>query len=349
MTRGTTGVRGIPYVEICTADPAAMIGYFRDGMGFTATAEAFAGPDRDSVLLRHGGIRLLVSSPTSGHGAVAEYLDRHGDGVADIAFGVSDVATAYQTAVDRGARPLSEPALRPAVGGGSAMTATVAGAGDLRHTFVQTGLVRTGPRAASLLQLIDHAAICLPAGTLRSTVDFYTTVFGLHSIFTERIEVGAQAMNSEVVQNDGGDVTFTLIEPDTSRQPGQIDAFLAGHHGAGVQHLAFLTSDIAEAVRTLRERSVRFLAAPQQYYAALAVRLPEFAADARRLQELDVLIDRDHWGHLLQIFTQSVHPAGTLFFELIERRAARTFGSGNIRALYEAVEQGLLSSATDRP
>ena len=112
MTGERMKVRGIPYVELCTGDPAAMIEYFRDGMGFTATPVAGSGPDRESTLLRHGGIRLLVSSPTSGHGAVAEYVDRHGEGVADIAFGVSDAAAAYETAVGRGARPVCAPALR---------------------------------------------------------------------------------------------------------------------------------------------------------------------------------------------------------------------------------------------
>jgi 4-hydroxymandelate synthase len=341
MTRHPA-VRDVPYVELYTADPDAMTGYFADGMGFTARPLTGWALDRRSVLLSQGGIRLVVSSPATATGEVAQYVERHGDGVADIAFSVSDTKLAYAAAVNRGALPVREPAPRPAVGGGTAITATVVGAGDLLHTFVQAD--PHGDGAGARLQLVDHAAICLPAGTLRPTVDFYDHVFGLRSIFTERIEVGEQAMNSEVVQSETGQVTFTLIEPDTSRKPGQIDSFLAGHGGAGVQHLAFLTDDIGEAVQALRDRSIRFLDAPRHYYAALSGRLPEFAADVHRLRELDVLVDRDHWGHLLQIFTKSVHPSGTLFFELIERRAARTFGSGNIRALYEAVEQELLSS-----
>ncbi|MEU4620077.1 4-hydroxyphenylpyruvate dioxygenase [Actinoplanes sp. NPDC023801] len=346
MTGTGAQVRGIAHVELATADPDAAIDYFADGMGFTTEPMIGSAPDRRCVLLRQGGIRLVVSSPTTVTGEIAEYVDRHGDGVADIAFSVDDAGRAYAAALARGASPVREPARRPATGGGVTTTATVRGTGDLLHTFVSGGAAPTN--SGALLQLVDHAAICLPAGTLKQTVDFYRTVFGLHSIFTERIEVGEQAMNSEVVQNDTGEVTFTLIEPDTSAKPGQIDAFLAGHGGAGVQHLAFLTDDIGDAVRALRERSVRFLDAPRHYYAALSGRLPEFAAEVHRLQELDVLVDRDHWGHLLQIFTKSVHPAGTLFFELIERRAARTFGSGNIRALYEAVEQELLTSAADR-
>jgi 4-hydroxymandelate synthase len=133
-------------------------------------------------------------------------------------------------------------------------------------------------------------------------------------------------------------VTFTLIEPDITREPGQIDQFLASHGGAGVQHVAFRTADIAAAIRTLSGRGVQFLTAPAGYYRMLEGRLGAVAIPVEILQELNVLADRDRWGQMFQIFTRSTHERRTLFFELIERRGALTFGSRNIKALYEALE-----------
>jgi 4-hydroxymandelate synthase len=190
----------------------------------------------------------------------------------------------------------------------------------------------------SLLDVLDHVAVCLPAGTLDETVAFYRDVFALAQIYDERIEIGTQAMLSKVVQDDAAQVTFTLIEPDVTREPGQIDDFLLGHGGAGVQHLAFRTADIGAAVRTFSARGVEFLVAPAGYYQALEGRLGKLAIPLAELSELNVLADRDRWGQMFQIFARSTHERNTLFFELIERKGALTFGSRNIRALYEALE-----------
>jgi 4-hydroxymandelate synthase len=190
-----------------------------------------------------------------------------------------------------------------------------------------------------LLSIVDHAAICLPAGELAPTVRYYREVFGFQQIFEEFIEVGEQAMDSKVVQSPSERVTFTLIEPVPDRRPGQIDGFLARHGGAGVQHLAFLTDDIVRAVRTFEDRGVRFLSTPASYYEALEARLGGTEVDVRDLRSTNVLVDRDHWGELFQIFTRSMHVRDTYFMEIIDRHGARTFGSGNIKALYEAVER----------
>ncbi len=168
---------------------------------------------------------------------------------------------------------------------------------------------------------------------------FCEAALGMHRIFGEYIEVGEQAMDSSVVQSASGEVTFTLIEPDTSRRSGQIDTFLADHDGAGVQHLAFRTGDIAAAVRSARDRGVAFLTTPGTYYDALAERLGATAIPVETLRELDVLVDQDHGGQLFQIFARSTHPRRTYFVELIERQGAGTFGTANIKALYEAVER----------
>lgn len=192
-----------------------------------------------------------------------------------------------------------------------------------------------------LFSEIDHLAICVPAEQLEPTALFYEEVFGFNRIFEEYIEVAGQGMDSKVVQSPSKHVTFTLIEPDPSRRPGQIDDFLQWHAGAGVQHIALATSDIVEAVGTLSGRGVRFLGTPSSYYRALEDRVGEVETPIEELEQHGILVDRDHWGQLLQIFTESMHVRRTLFLEIIERRGAMTFGSGNIKALYEAKEREL--------
>ncbi len=186
---------------------------------------------------------------------------------------------------------------------------------------------------------MDHLAVCLPAGGLDPAVRHYQEVFGFAQTFEERIVVGHQAMDSKVVQSGSEKVTLTLIEPDITRELGQIDAFVSAHGGAGVQHVAFLADDIAEAVRTAADGGARFLSTPAAYYDTLTERVGDPPVPVSTLRELGILADRDGSGAMLQIFSESRHPRRTLFYELIERRGARTFGSNNIKALYEAVER----------
>jgi 4-hydroxymandelate synthase len=231
---------------------------------------------------------------------------------------------------------------------------SVAGFGDIVHRFTSRdhpaapfapGIVETSPEPGAagprtgLLRAIDHFAVCVPVGELVSTVRRYEHIFGFTETFEERIVVGAQAMDSKVVQSRSGKVTFTILEPDITRAPGQIDAFVRAHGGAGIQHVAFLTEDITTSVRTIAARGVRFLSTPGAYYDALNARLGEVGERIETLRELSILADRDPFGALLQIFTESRHPRGTFFYELIDRRGAQTFGSNNIQALYVAVER----------
>ncbi|MFE2722697.1 VOC family protein [Kitasatospora sp. NPDC059327] len=297
--------------------------------GSPAAAPA-AGPlGTRTVRLRQGDIRLHLVSATDPDHPVARFVAVHGDGVGVIALGCTDPQASLERAERHGARVLDR------TGG------LVAGFGDVALRFVPE--VPAGPApatpAATLLDALDHAAICVPAGELAPAVKFCEAALGLHRIFGEYIEVGEQAMDSSVVQSASGEVTFTLIEPDTSRRPGQIDTFLADNEGAGVQHLAFRTGDIATAVRTVRDRGVEFLSTPGAYYDALAERLGGTAIPVDTLRELDVLVDQDHGGQLFQIFLRSTHPRRTYFLELIERQGAGTFGTANIKALYEAVER----------
>ncbi|MFJ9472536.1 4-hydroxyphenylpyruvate dioxygenase [Streptomyces caniferus] len=314
------------------------------GLGVYATAERPG--EVKSVAIGRGHIRLVLTQALPGDHPAAIFTRQHGDGVADIALTTPDVASAFVEAVRRGARPVAEPAEDDGV-----ITATIAGFGDVQHTFVQRregavcrhlpGFTPVNNRESEVdsgLLEIDHFAVCLDAGQLRPTVEFYEQILGFRNTFTERIVVGAQAMDSEVVQSSSGAVTLTLIEPDTSREPGQIDHFIKNHGGPGVQHIAFRTEDIVRSVGAMSDRGVEFLTTPAAYYRMLGDRMQLTWHSTRELCALNILADEDYEGQLFQIFTRSMHSRMTLFFEVIERAGATTFGSGNIKALYEAVE-----------
>ncbi|GAB7030427.1 4-hydroxyphenylpyruvate dioxygenase [Streptomyces sp. NPDC021749] len=331
---------GLDHLGFAVGDLAAAAEPFtaRYGFGVLDRSPGVSGAAEDgvrTVAVGAGGIRLvLTAAQDAGHPA-ARYVAHHGDGVRDIALRAPDAAAAFAEAVRRGAEPVAGPAERDGV-----VTASIAGFGDVVHTFVQRPVPPGGVPGPSATGLhgIDHLAVCLEPGRLGPAVEYYERALGFAAVFTERIVVGAQAMDSVVVQNDAGTVTQTLIEPDTGREPGQIDRFLTSHGGAGVQHVAFASDDIVRSVGLLSARGIGFLDTPSTYYDMIPGRLTLARHSVDELRDLNVLVDQDQDGQLLQIFTRSAHPRGTLFFEVIERLGARTFGSGNIKALYEAVE-----------
>jgi len=347
-------ILGIDHVEFYVGDARQAAYYLCSAFGFRLVGQG--GPEtglsgQRSLLLRHGDILIVLTSGLSPDHPATEYVRRHGDGVAVIALGTDDVAGTFAEVVARGAVAVAEPRTFER-GDSRVVMATVSGFGDVAHHLVErhgpAGEFRPGAFDVTatdvdtdkdLLRAIDHAAICVPAGDLAATARFYEDVFGFTEIFEEYIEVGGQGMDSKVVQSRSREVTFTLIEPDITRRPGQIDDFLQWHAGAGVQHLAFRTDDIVTAVSTLAGRGVGFLATPDSYYDNLEERIGRSDIPVPALRELGVLVDRDHWGQMYQIFTQSMHVRRTLFLEIIERHGALTFGSGNIKALYEAKER----------
>jgi 4-hydroxymandelate synthase len=357
-------VLDVDHVELYVGDARQTAYYLCTAFGFRIAGQG--GPEtgltgQRSILLRQGGVQVLLTSALSAGHPVAQYVARHGDGVAVIAFATTDAERAYADAAAAGATPLHPPR-RHEHGDSAVVTATVSGFGDVVHRLVERhgpgreflpGPIETIAVAPDtgddLLRVIDHAAVCLPAGELHGTVGFYERVFGFTEIFTEYIEVGEQGMESRVVQSPSGGITFTLLQPDLGRRAGQIDDFLTWHGGPGVQHLAFGTADIVRAVRTFAGRGIGFAATPASYYDVVRDWLTPADVDVAALRELGVLVDRDHWGLMFQIFTQSMHVRRTLFFELIERHGARTFGTSNIKALYEAKERELagLRQTTD--
>jgi 4-hydroxymandelate synthase len=321
-------VHDIAYVEFHVADADKTAVGLATDYGFAL--RHLPGPERPGTTARlavQGSVRLVLVSAADPEHPVAESVRRHGDAVAALALHCADPAAVRAAALAAGA--VDEPE-RGLVGGFGELALRPVGDDD-------PVLGLSGP--VGLLRSLDHVAICVPGGELAGTVDYAGRALGLREIFGEYIEVGAQAMDSKVVQSASGGVTFTLLEPDLGREPGQIDAFLAAHGGTGVQHLAFETGDIARAVREAAERGVEFLSTPGAYYEQLAERVADCAIPVETLRELHVLVDEDHGGQLFQIFARSTHPRRTFFLELIERRGAGTFGTANIKALYEAVER----------
>jgi len=345
-------ISGIDHIELFVGDAQQAAFYYTAAFGFTVIGQG--GPEtglpgQRSLLMSQAGIRMVLTSGLHREHQATEYVLRHGDGVAAIGLEVDDATAAFDELVAAGARPLSTPQTYSDFDT-TVVVAEVAGFGDVIHRLVE----RRGPGFLPgaiqptepvpvldepLVHLIDHFAVCVPAGQLAETVEFYKRVFGFDQIFAEYIDVAGQGMNSIVVQSRSGLVTYTLIEPDTSRRPGQIDEFLQAHGGAGVQHVALITDDIVDTVDRFAGRGVRFLKTPASYYQGLADRVGAVDAPIAELGRLGILVDRDHWGQLLQIFAESTHVRRTFFVEVIERRGARLFGSGNIRALYEAKER----------
>ncbi len=353
----------VEHVGFAVTDVAAEAAVLVDSYGFSVVAKAdevgaTGAPVAQSIALAQNDIRLVLTQPLDDGHPAADYVDRHSDGVADIALRVSDATAAFDEAVARGATPVAAPSDR----GDGVVVAAVRGFADVVHTLVQRpegGLDHAFPGMPSVtgppggtggdLLDIDHFAVCVQPGGLPSAVEFYQRVFDFEEIYAERIVVGTQVMDSKVVQSRSGAVTLTMLAPDTSGTAGQIDEFLSNHGGSGVQHIAFATSDIVSSVRTLAARGVRFLATPAAYYERLANSLPEHRHSVAQLRDLNILADEDQDGQLFQIFARSVHPRKTFFFELIERVGASTFGSGNIRALYEAVKGQHEATGSDGP
>lgn len=346
-------LQGIDYIELYVGNAQQAAHFYRTAFGFTPTA--YAGPEtgvRDwvSYVVEQGHIRLVFTSAIDGDHPIAQHVALHGDDVKDIAFKVTSTEQIFQQVIGAGARSVAEPTTIEGQDG-QVQRATIATFGDTVHSFIQrdgyTGafLPRYQPFTQQLpvtpagFSEVDHVAICLEAGTLDQWAEFYRNTLGFYQLHEENIETEHSAMNSKAIADSSGQIKFPMQEPAPSKKKSQIEEYLSSHNGAGVQHIAVLTENIVESIRALRSNGIDFRQTPGAYYDLLPERVGAIKEDLEALRELNILVDRDEWGYLLQIFAKPVQSRPTLFCEIIQRVGARGFGSGNIKALFQSIER----------
>jgi 4-hydroxyphenylpyruvate dioxygenase len=354
--RVALGLEGFDHLEWWVGNARAFAGFLSSGFGFEVIA--YAGPetgkaDRVSYVLKQGDIRWVVTSALEPVSPITVHTTAHGDGVHDIAFRVRDARAAYDEVLRRGGAGLRPPEVLDDEHG-RAVVASVATYGDTQHTFVErhayAGPFMPGYQAASLpapagptvgVEVMDHVVGNVELGQLDKWVQFYERVFGFDQLThfdDEQISTEYSALMSTVVW-DGSRIVMPINEPADGRRKSQIEEYLDYYGTPGVQHIALRTADIVGAVRALRARGVRFLDVPASYYDEARRRMTGVDLAWPDLAELGILVDRDHDGHLLQIFTETVTGRPTVFFEIIQREGARGFGEGNFKALFEAIER----------
>lgn len=347
-------LNGTDHVELYVGNARQAAYHYQRALGFDVIA--YAGPetgarDRASYVLQQGKVRLVLTAPLQPEGAIAEHVNLHGDGVKSIALGVEDAHAAFNAATARGARGVQEPT-RVEDADGVLTYATVATYGDTVHTFVERdeygGVHWPGYRADARsgggvgLRFIDHTVGNVEKGRMDDWVTFYSDVFGFNVFqeFDEQdIATQYSALRSKVTRDPRTMITFPINEPYVGLKKSQIQEYLDYYRGSGVQHIAVHTDDIIQTVAAMRERGVEFLTAPEEYYKALGPRADGIDEDLDRLRDLNILIDRDDDGYLLQIFSRPMADRPTLFFEVIQRKGCKGFGKGNFKALFEAIER----------
>ena len=352
----TFPINGTDYVELYVGNARQAAHFYQSAMGFQPLAYAGLSTgrrDRESYVLAQGKIRLLLTSPLVAGTEVGRLHDKHGDTVRTVALWVDDARAAFRTAVDRGAEPVSEPEVLTDEHG-SCVLARIATYGDTVHALVERsgyrgpflpGFVAWEPdyRPAPVgLRYVDHMVGNVEEGRMDHWVGWYERVMGFRQLigFDDKdISTEYTALMSKVMSNGNGRIKFPINEPAAGRKKSQIEEYLDFHHGPGVQHIAVATDDIVATVTALRERGIEFLRVPANYYDDLLDRVGAIDEDLAPLRDLGILVDRDDEGYLLQIFTKPVQVRPTVFFEIIQRKGARSFGKGNFRALFEAIER----------
>ncbi len=349
-------INGTDYIELYVGNAKQSSMYYRTAFGFQLVA--YRGPetgtrDRASYVLEQDKVRLVLTTPLRTEGPVATHLAKHGDGVRDLALWVDDARRAFEVATSRGAKAVQEPAvLHDDMG--EVVTAAIQTYGDTIHSLVERrnyrgvfmpGYVRAESRYAPApvgLKYVDHCVGNVELGAMNRWVSFYERVMGFYNLISfddKDISTEYSALMSKVVSSGNGRIKFPLNEPAEGKRKSQIDEYLEFYNGPGVQHIAIATDDIVRTVTALRDRGVEFLRVPVTYYDSVIDRVGKIDEDIAPLRELGILVDRDDEGYLLQIFTKPVQDRPTLFFEIIQRKGAKSFGAGNFKALFEAIER----------
>ena len=346
-------LKGFDYLELYVGNARQAAHFYRTALGFTPIAHSGLETgvrDRASIVVQQNDIKLMLTSALTPDSPVAEHVKLHGDDVKDIAFTVGDAAMAFEVAVRNGAPAIMPPTVIED-SEGSITKATIGAFGDTVHSFIQRDgkgssffptfqvIENSQPAVSSGLTSIDHVAVSVEPEQLNKLVDFYNRVLNFHHSFTEDIATNYSSMNSKVVENRSGLIKFPIVEPGPGKRKSQIEEYLAFHHGPGAQHIALISDDMLATVRALRANGNEFLVTPNSYYDMLSQRVGEIDEDIEELRELNILVDRDEWGYLMQIFTKPLLNRPTVFLEVIQRKRAKGFGSGNIKALFQAMER----------
>lgn len=349
-------IKGTDHIEFYVGNAKQAALYYQYAFGFDWIA--YLGPetgyrDRASYALRQGKVIFVFTSALHPDSEIARHVHTHGDGVKVLALLVDDAAAAFRETTTRGAEPAAAPE-RTEDSFGHVVTSSIRTYGETIHTFVERdaytgaflpGFVTAKPAFESKpvgLKYVDHCVGNVGLGEMNKWVKFYEDVMGFNLLVTfddKDISTEYSALMSKVVSNGNGYIKFPINEPAEGKKKSQIEEYLEFYNGPGVQHIAIATDDIVDTVGELRRRGVDFLRVPDTYYVDVLERVGRIDEDLQPLKDLNILIDRDDEGYLLQIFTKPVSDRPTVFYEIIQRKGATSFGKGNFKALFEAIER----------
>ncbi|HLG33258.1 MAG TPA: 4-hydroxyphenylpyruvate dioxygenase [Bacteroidia bacterium] len=360
MSQDFLPLLGTDHVEFYVGNAKQASYYYQHAMGFELVA--YSGPetgarDRASYVVRQGKINFVFTTALRPDSEINQHVALHGDGVKVLALLVDDAEKSYYETMSRGAKSHTAPQTLSDENG-EVKTASIHTYGETVHTFVERknyrGAFMPGFRAAKSafpvkpvgLKVVDHCVGNVELGKMNHWVKFYEDVMGFKLLVTfddKDISTEYSALMSKVVANGNEYIKFPINEPAEGKRKSQIEEYIEFYRGAGVQHLALLTDDIIQTVTELRARGIDFLYVPENYYEEVIHRVGKIDEDLSVLKKLNILIDRDEDGYLLQLFTKPVEDRPTVFFEIIQRKGARSFGKGNFKALFESIEreQGL--------
>lgn len=350
-------INGTDYLELYVSNSKQAAHFYKTAFGFQSLA--YAGletglKDRESYVVVQDKIRLVLTSPLKSGTDVGRHIDQHGDGVKVVALWVDDATYAYNTAMERGAKSYMEPQVEED-NTGKIVRSGIYTYGETVHIFVERkdymGTFMPGFKKWETpdynpspvgLKFVDHMVGNVGWNKMNEWVNFYENVMGFTQILSfddKDISTDFTALMSKVMSNGNGRIKFPINEPAAGKKKSQVEEYLDFYEGEGVQHIAVATDDVIATVRQLKSRGVEFLKVPDTYYDAVLDRVGEIDEDIAPLKELGILVDRDDEGYLLQIFTRPVEPRPTMFFEIIQRKGAQSFGKGNFKALFEAIER----------
>ncbi len=349
-------LQGTDYVEFYVGNAKQAAHYYKTAFGFKSLA--YAGPetgvkDKASYVIRQNKLTFVLTTPLKGHNEIADHIYKHGDGVKVLALKVDDANSAWKETTKRGAKNYMKPVTITDESGEIVMSG-IHIYGDTVHLFIErknyNGIFMPGYRewksvynpADTGLLYVDHCVGNVGWNQMNPWVKFYEEVMGFRNILTfddKDISTEYSALMSKVMSNGNGFVKFPINEPAEGKKKSQVEEYLEFYDGEGVQHVAVATNNIIETVTELQKRGVEFLKVPPSYYAEVLDRVGHIDEDLKPLSELGILIDRDDEGYLLQIFSKPVQDRPTLFFEIIQRKGAKSFGKGNFKALFEAIEK----------